>query len=391
MNLKEIEGQAALNEQLLAFPAGFVVHPKLIKQLEKRRAGLREPHGIDWGHAEALAFASLLVEGTPIRLTGQDVERGTFSHRHMVLHDANTNASFMPLQSLPGAQAPIQAYNSPLSELAAIGFEYGYAAAAPESLVVWEAQFGDFVNGAQVMLDQFLAAGLSKWGVTSRLTLLLPHGYEGQGPEHSSGRVERFLQSAAEGNMRVVNCSTSAQYFHVLRRQARWAMQRPLVVMTPKSLLRLAAAASSLSDLAEGQFQTVIDDEMPGERASGAKALVLCSGKVYHEIVDEAAKHDGSHRPVVRVEQLYPFPERELRQLLQRYPNVGEVVWAQEEPRNMGGWSFMEPRLRGVLGEGVVLRYAGRPERASPAEGDPAAHKAEQARIVADALGQVKA
>ncbi|MBA2292722.1 MAG: multifunctional oxoglutarate decarboxylase/oxoglutarate dehydrogenase thiamine pyrophosphate-binding subunit/dihydrolipoyllysine-residue succinyltransferase subunit [Gemmatimonadales bacterium] len=380
----DAETLTALNEQLLAFPAGFAVHPKLGRQLERRRGSLHDEHGIEWGHAEALAFASLLVEGTPLRLTGQDVERGTFSHRHLMLHDVNTNAQWAPLQSLPGAQAPIEAYNSPLSELAAIGFEYGYATAAPEALVLWEAQFGDFVNGAQVMLDQFMAAGYSKWGVTSRLTLLLPHGYEGQGPEHSSGRVERFLQSAAEGNMRVVNCSTSAQYFHVLRRQARWSMQRPLVIMTPKSLLRLPAASSSLDDLAHGRFHTVIDDKRSDDDAAKAKTMVFCSGKIYYDLMEQAG--EGAV-PVVRVEQLYPFPEQELRELLVRYPTVTDVVWAQEEPRNMGGWTFVEPRLRATLADGVQLRYIGRPERASPAEGYPGAHKAEQSRIVSEAMG----
>ncbi len=381
------ETLTALNEQLLAFPAGFTVHPKLVKQLEKRRTSLGEPHGIEWGHAEALAFASLLVEGTPIRLTGQDVERGTFSHRHLMLHDAVDNTQWAPLQSLPGARAPIEAYNSPLSELAAIGFEYGYAAAAPETLVVWEAQFGDFVNGAQVILDQFLAAGYSKWGVTSRLTLLLPHGYEGQGPEHSSGRVERFLQSAAEGNIRVVNCSTAAQYFHVLRRQARWPMLRPLVVMTPKSLLRLPAASSSLDELAAGRFRTVLDDANPGERSRTARSLVMCSGKLYHDLIEEGDRRGPERRPIVRIEQLYPFPDHELRDILQQYGAVTEVIWAQEEPKNMGAWTYVEPRLRALLADGVQLRYVGRPERASPAEGYPAAHKAEQARIIAEALG----
>ena len=379
---------ASLNEQLLTWPAGFTVHPKLIKQLEKRRGALIEPHGIDWGHAESLAFASLLVEGTPIRLTGQDVGRGTFSHRHLVLRDATNGSRFAAVQALPGASAPLEVHNSPLSELAAIGFEYGYATAAPEALVVWEAQFGDFVNGAQVMLDQFLASSLSKWGVTSRLTLLLPHGYEGQGPEHSSGRVERFLQSAAEGNIRVVNCSTSGQYFHVLRRQARWSMRRPLVVMTPKSLLRASAASCSLADLASGRFETVLDDPAPNGRHASAHTLLLCTGKVYYDIVEEAAKGGEQHPPIARVEQLYPFPERELKDLLSRYPAVTDVAWVQEEPRNMGAWSFIEPRLRTILPTGTTLRYIGRPERASPAEGYTSAHKAEQARIVGEALGK---
>jgi 2-oxoglutarate dehydrogenase E1 component len=278
----------------------------------------------------------------------------------------------------------MEIFNSPLSELAAIGFEYGYATAAPEALVIWEAQFGDFVNGAQVMLDQFVSSSLSKWGVTSRLTFLLPHGYEGQGPEHSSGRIERFLQMAAEGNIRVANCTTPAQYFHLLRRQAKWDVQRPLVVFTPKSLLRKPEAGSSFTDLAGGAFAPVLDD---GSYADGAAArsLVLCSGKIFYDLMAEASERT-ERPPVARVEQLYPFPADALRTVLGRYPSLTEVVWAQEEPRNMGAWSFMAPRLAELLPAGVSLRYAGRPERASPAEGYPAAHSAEQARIVAEAM-----
>src|SRR2546423_4930563 len=240
-----------LGEELLRVPEGFTVHPKHVKQLQRRREALDEPAGIDWAHAEGLAFASLLTEGTPIRLTGQDTERGTFSQRHMVLHDAKTGQTICPIQSLRDALAPMELHNSPLSELACVGFEYGYSQEAPETFVLWEAQFGDFVNSAQVIIDQFIVSGLAKWGQTSRLTLLLPHGYEGSGPEHSSARLERFLALAAEGNIRVASPTTPAQYFHLLRRQARIAKQRPLAVMTPKSLLRLPQAASSLSALAE--------------------------------------------------------------------------------------------------------------------------------------------
>ncbi|MGH7582504.1 MAG: multifunctional oxoglutarate decarboxylase/oxoglutarate dehydrogenase thiamine pyrophosphate-binding subunit/dihydrolipoyllysine-residue succinyltransferase subunit [Gemmatimonadales bacterium] len=378
---------ARLNEELLAWPADFHVHPKVGNQLQRRRAALNAPNGIDWGHAEALAFASLLVEGTPIRLTGQDTGRGTFSHRHLVLHDVENGSSHVPTQALHDAAARLEVYNSPLSELATIGFEYGYAMTATDALVIWEAQYGDFVNGAQVMLDQFIGSGLSKWGVTSRLTLLLPHGYEGSGPEHSSGRVERFLQAAAEGNIRIVNCSTSAQYFHLLRRQAKWKVQRPLVVMTPKSLLRRKEAASSLGDLAGGSFQPVLDD--PGinnERRASARALVLCSGKVYYDLLSEAEKRGDERPPIARVEQLYPFPDRALTELLSRYPSLSEAVWTQEEPRNMGPWAFMEQRLSPILPPGVYLRYVGRPERAAPSEGYASAHNAEQARIVAEAL-----
>ncbi|HEX6644488.1 MAG TPA: 2-oxoglutarate dehydrogenase E1 component, partial [Gemmatimonadales bacterium] len=381
------EQLTALNEALLSWPADFKVHPKLAKQLERRREALAggEP-AIDWAHAESLAFASLLVEGVPLRLTGQDTERGTFSQRHLVLHDVETGAAYAPIRHIAGAIAPFELHNSPLSELAAIGFEYGYSVAAPETLVMWEAQFGDFINGAQVMIDQFIAAGLSKWGQTSRLTLLLPHGYEGQGPEHSSARLERFLQLAAENNIRVANCTTPAQYFHLLRRQARNDRLRPLIVMTPKSLLRLPAAASRLDDLASGSFHPVIDDAAAAQRAADVTRVVLCSGKVYYDILAEAETLEGDRPAIVRVEQLYTFPEGELRAVLERYASATELVWAQEEPRNMGAWTYIAPRLRNLLREGMELEYVGRPERASPAEGYPAAHAAEQARIVAAAL-----
>jgi multifunctional 2-oxoglutarate metabolism enzyme len=377
----------ALNEQLLATPEGFTVHPKLKKQLERRRAALGADGGIDWGHAEALALASLVTEGVPIRLTGQDTERGTFSHRHLVLHDAETGTRLCPMQRLPGALASFEVYNSPLSELATLGFEYGYSTAATEVLVLWEAQFGDFINGAQVIVDQFLAAGWSKWGVTSRLTLLLPHGYEGQGPEHSSARMERFLQLAAEGNIRVANCTTAAQYFHLLRRQALRNRRRPLVIFTPKSLLRLPQAASRLGDLTDGGFMPVLDDPRAAAEPGAVRRVVLCSGKVYYDLLAEAEALEGDRRPaLVRVERLYSFPDEELRTLLAAYPGAREVVWCQEEPRNMGAWTFVAPRIRPLLPAGVDLAYVGRPERASPAEGYHEAHVAEQARLVAEAL-----
>ncbi|MES1259815.1 MAG: multifunctional oxoglutarate decarboxylase/oxoglutarate dehydrogenase thiamine pyrophosphate-binding subunit/dihydrolipoyllysine-residue succinyltransferase subunit [Gemmatimonadota bacterium] len=380
------ERLTALNEQLLVWPADFAVHPKVNAQLQRRRTAIGTAAGIDWGHAEALALASLLVEDTPVRLTGQDVGRGTFSHRHMVLHDVNNGRTYAPIKSLPDATAILEVHNSPLSELACIGFEYGYAMTATDALVLWEAQYGDFVNGAQVMLDQFIAAGFSKWGVTSRLTLLLPHGYEGSGPEHSSGRVERFLQAAAENNIRVANCTTPAQYFHLLRRQAKWSLQRPLVSMTPKSLLRKKEAGSSLTDLASGQFHPVLDDSAIHERRASARALVLCSGKVYYDLLAEANKRGEDRPPIARIEQLYPFPDREVTELLSRYPSLTEVVWTQEEPRNMGPWTFMEQRLSPILPPGVYLRYVGRPERAAPSEGYTSAHTIEQARIVNEAL-----
>ncbi|HEU5261500.1 MAG TPA: multifunctional oxoglutarate decarboxylase/oxoglutarate dehydrogenase thiamine pyrophosphate-binding subunit/dihydrolipoyllysine-residue succinyltransferase subunit [Gemmatimonadales bacterium] len=374
----------SLNEQLLAVPQGFTVNSKLQKQLERRRAALAEG-GIEWAHAEALAFASLLVEGTPIRLTGQDTERGTFSQRHLVLHDATDGRRFAPIQNLAGARAPFELHNSPLSEFACLGFEYGYAAAAPEALVLWEAQFGDFTNGAEVIIDQFLIAGLAKWGQTSRLTLLLPHGYEGQGPEHSSARIERFLALSADGNLRIANCTTPAQYFHLLRRQARHSELRPLVLFTPKSLLRLPQAASRLEDLASGGFRPVLDDP-EGEARRDATRLVLCTGKVYYDLVLSPRRAEASHVAIGRVELLYPFPTPEVAELIKLYPKITEIVWVQEEPRNMGPQKFMVPQLRELVGPGVTVRDIGRPERSSPAEGYPAAHQAEQARIVREAL-----
>jgi 2-oxoglutarate dehydrogenase E1 component len=377
----------ALNEQLLTFPQGFKVNPKLARQLERRREAVGPDGGVDWAHAETLALSALLVEGIPVRFTGQDTERGTFSQRHLVLHDAVTGQTFTPMMQLPGALASFELHNSPLSELATLGFEYGYSAAAPETLVLWEAQFGDFVNGAQVIIDQFMASGLSKWGLTTRLTLLLPHGYEGQGPEHSSARLERFLQLCAEGNIRVANPTTPAQYFHLLRRQAKRSRQRPLVIMTPKSLLRLPQASSHVDELTAGSFQPVLDDPLAAGQRDSVRRLVLCSGKVYYELLAGAAGADRSRLAVARLEQLYSFPEAELAALLKEYPGLSEVVWVQEEPRNMGGWYYVAARLRPLLPQGVPLRYCGRPERASPAEGYPAAHAAEQKRIVEEAVG----
>ena len=340
---------------------------------------------LDWAHAEALAFASLLTDGTPVRLTGQDTERGTFSQRHMVLHDAKTGQTFCPIQSLPEALAPFELHNSPLSELACMGFEYGYSQEAPETLVLWEAQFGDFVNSAQVIVDQFIVSGLAKWGQTSRLTLLLPHGYEGSGPEHSSARLERFLALAAEGNIRVANLTTPAQYFHLLRRQARIAKQRPLVIMTPKSLLRLPQASSDISELAEdSRFQPVLPE--PGVQDEKVTRLVLCTGKIYYDLVGHPDRPGNDAVAVGRVELLYPFPEGQILQLIRRYPNLREVVWAQEEPRNMGARAHMFPRLMQILPQDTHFGYIGRPERASPGEGYPAAHAAEQSRIVRTAL-----
>jgi multifunctional 2-oxoglutarate metabolism enzyme len=375
----------SLNQELLKVPESFTIHRKLRKPL-LRRLDLLDEGPIEFGHAEALAFASLLTEGTHVRLTGQDTERGTFSHRHLVLHDEKTGLEYVPIQNLTGALAPFELHNSPLSEAACLGFEYGYSAASPESLILWEAQFGDFANSGQVIIDSFIAAGESKWGQTTRLTLLLPHGYEGSGPEHSSARIERFIALASEGNMRLANPTSAAQYFHLLRRQARIAKPRPLVVFTPKGLLRLAAASSKLSDFTEGRFEFVLDDPRAQERKELVKRLVLCSGKLYYDFDGHERRADADSVAIARVELLYPFARTQIEELTAAYPNLEEVVWAQEEPQNMGAWKVMFRRLPEMLPEGVQLRYIGRPQRASPSEGYPAAHRSEQERIVLTAL-----
>jgi len=374
----------SLNDELLRVPDGFTVHPKLVKQLERRREALGPDGGIDWAHAESLAFASLLTEGTPIRLTGQDSERGTFSQRHLVLHDAKTGQTVSPIQNLPGALAPMELHNSPLSEIACLGFEYGYSAEAPETLVLWEAQFGDFANSAQVIIDQFIVSGLAKWGQSSRLTLLLPHGYEGSGPEHSSGRLERWLALCAEGNMRVANVTTPAQYFHLLRRQARIAKQRPLFLMTPKSLLRLPQATNRIEHLSDTRFYPVLGE--PRVVEDKVERLILCTGKIYYDLVGHPLREGSERVAVGRIELLYPFPEGQVLELVNRYPNLREVVWAQEEPRNMGARAHMSPRLMQILPGHLAFGYIGRPERASPGEGYPAAHVQEQSRIIRTAL-----
>jgi 2-oxoglutarate decarboxylase len=373
-----------LNEQLLAVPEGFSVHPKLARQLERRRAAVGPDGGIDWAQAEALAFASLVSEGSPVRLTGQDSERGTFSQRHLVLHDHKTGQRVSPIQNLSTAMAPMELHNSPLSEISCLGFEYGYSIEAPESLVLWEAQYGDFVNGAQVIIDQFIVSALAKWGQTTRLTLLLPHGYEGSGPEHSSARLERFLQLAAEGNIRVANLTTPAQYFHLLRRQARVAKQRPLVIMTPKSLLRLPQATSRIEHLSESRFYPVLPEPRIDEEK--VTRLVLCTGKIFYDLKGHATREGNEGVAISRVELLYPFPQQQIEDEVHRYPNLREVVWVQEEPRNMGARAHMSPRMLQMLPSTLEFGYIGRPERASPGEGYPAAHTIEQNRIIRTAL-----
>jgi 2-oxoglutarate decarboxylase len=374
-----------LNECLLEVPESFTIHRKLRKPLSRRVEAL-EKGGIEFGHAEALAFASLLSDGVHIRLTGQDTERGTFSHRHLVLHDEKTGLPYCPMQNLEAASAPFEVYNSPLSEVACLGFEYGYSTATPSALVLWEAQFGDFANAGQVMIDSFIASGEAKWGQTSRLTLLLPHGYEGSGPEHSSARIERFLALGAEGNIRIANPSTAAQYFHLLRRQALIRKPRPLVVFTPKGLLRLDRASASPQELTEGHFHFILDDQLAADRRERIERLVLCTGKVYFDIDASERRSTAENVAIARVELLYPFAQEQLARLISSYPNLKEVVWTQEEPRNMGGWKVMSKRLPEVLPEGIELGYVGRPTRASPGEGYSIAHAREQERIVLTAL-----
>ncbi len=374
----------SLNEQLLAWPQSIKPHSRLVKTLRRRRDAMGDAGGIDWGHAEALAFASLIVDGTRIRLSGQDIERGTFSHRQSVLHDTETGETYTPLANLSDARGKFEIYNSPLSETAVLGFEYGFSTAMPEALVLWEAQFGDFVNVAQPIIDQFIASDGAKWGQDSSIVLLLPHGYEGQGPEHSSARVERFLQLCAEGNMRVAYPSTPAQYFHVLRRHAASKAKRPLILIQPKSLLRLPEATSKLSDLTDGRFQPVIDDPIAAEARNAVTRLVFCTGKIYYDLLAQRKPHLA----LVRVEELYPWPHDAVAKIVDLYPSATEVVWAQEEPKNMGAWTYVSPRLRVSTGNVMIVRYIGRPERASPAEGYASAHKAEQDRIIAEVTAE---
>ncbi len=375
-----------LAQELHQWPTDFHPNPKLERQLKRRLDNINEAGGIDWGLAEQLAFASILSDGTAIRLSGQDSERGTFSHRHAVLHDVNTGATYTPLQHIPSARASFAIYNSPLSETSTLGFEYGYSVEAPRILTLWEAQFGDFANAGQVIIDQFIAAARSKWKEQSGLVLLLPHGYEGQGPEHSSARLERYLQLAGDNSIRVVNCTSAAQYFHLMRQQANLIHHdpRPLIVFTPKSLLRHPLATSSIHDLADGHFQTVIDDH--NASPDQVKRLILASGKVIIDLVQALADQPHEDVSIVRLEQLYPFPQAELANVIVRYPHLEEIVWLQEEPLNMGGWRYVQSRLVNDLPATVSLKYVGRPERAATAEGFPEMHAEEQARIIREAL-----
>ncbi|MGQ9910557.1 MAG: 2-oxoglutarate dehydrogenase E1 component, partial [Candidatus Flexifilum sp.] len=374
---------------LLSLPESFTLHPKLVKQMRRRLEAVERPDeaNIDWSNAEDLAFASILADGIAIRLTGQDVERGTFSQRHAVFHDYETGEQYIPLQHVPGARAAFEIHNSPLTEQAVLGFEYGYNVQEPGRLVLWEAQYGDFNNGAQVIIDEFIVSARAKWGQTPSLVMLLPHGYEGAGPDHSSARLERFLQMAAETNMRIANPTTAAQYFHLLRRQALLLQSDPLplVVLTPKSLLRSPQVLSPLNELAEGRWQPVIDDPLPDRDPGQVRRVILCSGKIYVDLISHEARSARADIAILRVEQVYPFPQEEIAAALARYPRAEEVVWMQEEPENMGAWEFARPLLIGVVGTRYPLRYLGRPRNSSPAEGMAASHAANQAWLIAQA------
>jgi 2-oxoglutarate dehydrogenase E1 component len=371
-------------------PSYFNVHKKLQVILDARGKSISGDKGIDWGMGEALAFGSLLLEGMPVRLSGQDSSRGTFSHRHAVLVDQDSGEEYAPLDHISDSQARFEVYDSLLSEAAVLGFEYGYSLADPSSLVLWEAQFGDFVNGAQVIIDQFITSAHVKWGRMSGLVMLLPHGYEGQGPEHSSARIERFLQTCAEDSMQVVNCTSSSQFFHVLRRQMRRSYRAPLIIFTPKSLLRHPKAASPVEEFTTGHFREVIDDPIAAARPDDVRRVIACNGKVYYDLVEERAKRFAGHEheiAVVRVEELYPWPEAKLSEIIGRYALAERRIWCQEEPRNMGAWSFVRDRLQSIIGEKNRLSYVGRSESASPAVGSPRIHRAQLQAFLDDALG----
>jgi 2-oxoglutarate dehydrogenase E1 component len=379
----------SLYKALQILPPGFTLDPKLERARERRQQALErldEPT-VDWAAAEELALGSILEDGIAIRLTGEDVARGTFGQRHAVLYDAKTGKAFTPLQALPRAKAAFALFNSPLTENAALGFEFGYNVQAPGRLTIWEAQYGDFVNVAQVMLDEFLVSARTKWGQTPSLVLLLPHAFEGQGPDHSSARPERLLQLAAETNLRLVNCTTAAQYFHVLRRQAALLSTDPLplVILTPKSLLRHPASRSSLRDLSEGRFMPVLDDPQAAHHPERVRRLVLCSGKVFVDLAANALQGATDAVAIVRVEQLYLFPAEEFATVLNRYRALKEVVWLQEEPENMGAWPYVRTQLAAAIQERWTLRFIGRPSNSSPAEGSAAWHAMAQAALIQQA------
>ncbi len=363
--------------RMTSVPDGFNAHPKIAKLLQQRVEMVDGTRKVDWGMAEALALGSLLTTGVRVRLTGQDSQRGTFNHRHAALIDVRTGAAYAPLAHIADGQAPFVAVDSPLSEAAAMGFEYGYSREFPDALVLWEAQFGDFANGAQIIIDQFVSAGEDKWGLLTGLVLLLPHGHEGNGPEHSSARIERFLQLAAHDNMQICQPSTAAQYFHLLRRQALRAWRKPLVLFTPKSMLRADAACSHVDELASGAFQPVLGDP----EAKNVRAILMCSGKIAHELRAERAAQGAMDRAIVTIEQFYPFPQAAVAAALRAFPDTTKMVWVQEEPSNMGALDYVRPRLKSVAG-GRHITSIKRYESASPATGSAKAHALEQKALI---------
>jgi 2-oxoglutarate dehydrogenase E1 component len=377
-----------LNQSLLQFPKGFSLNPKLVKSVERRLDSInKSADKVDWATAEEIAFASILQDGIAIRLTGQDSARGTFSQRHAVFYDTHTNNRYIPLQSIPQARASFEVLNSPLSEAGAVGFEIGYNVQSPERLVIWEAQYGDFANNAQGMIDEFLVSARAKWGFTPSLVMLLPHGNEGQGPDHSSGRIERFLALTAETNMRVAYPSTAAQYFHLLRRQALLLKTDPLplIVFTPKGLLRHPLVASTVGELAEGSWQPLIDDSEI-DKPKRITSLMLCSGRIYVDLVGSELRRNIRNIAIARLEQLYPFPKEGLENLIHQYPNLERLIWVQEEPLNMGAWDYLRPRLRQLTDERLPIHYVGRPESSSPAEGSSTVYRANQQALIEQAF-----
>ena len=368
---------------LSTWPEDFNLNSKIKRQVENKKKNFKSKHGIDWGLAEQLAFGSLMLEGTPVRLSGQDSERGTFSHRHAVWYDSKDRTRYVPLLNMEDRQGQFCVYNSLLSEAAVLAFDYGYSLDYPSMLAIWEAQFGDFVNGAQVIIDQFIMSAEDKWGAVSDLVLLLPHGFEGQGPEHSSARLERFLQGCAEDNIVVANLSTPAQYFHALRRQKKKEYAKPLVLMSPKSLLRHKSCVSMLKDLTHGEFQDFLPDPTPAKKT---ETLVLCSGKVYYDLIEARESIRTPKATIIRIEQFYPFNQSQFLKTIEPFTHAKRIVWCQEEPQNMGAWSFLSPIFEELLGKKV--EYVGRTSTASPATGSLTLHKKEQFELVANALGQ---
>jgi 2-oxoglutarate dehydrogenase E1 component len=383
-----------LAERITTVPENFKVHPLVERVINDRRAMGRGEARLDWGMGEHLAFASLVASGYAVRLTGQDSGRGTFTHRHAVLHDQNrerwNDGTYVPLQNIAEGQAKFTVIDSVLSEEAVLGFEYGYSTAEPNTFVAWEAQFGDFVNGAQVVIDQFISSGEVKWGRVSGLTMLLPHGYEGQGPEHSSARIERFLQLCADHNMQVVQPTTPAQIFHLLRRQMIRLFRKPLIVATPKSLLRHKEAVSDLSELAKGSFQPVLGEVDEAIDAKKVKRVVACSGRVYYDLVAHRREAKANDVAIIRIEQLYPFAHKQFEAEMKKYDNATEVVWVQDEPQNQGPWFYIEHHLKEGMKDGQKLAYSGRPASASPAVGYYAKHYEQQKALVEGAFGRLK-